>query len=338
MSYILNLETSSKNCSVSLLKGDKIVSIIEQEDDSYRHSELLTSFIDQILSKEKISTENLSAVSVSKGPGSFTGLRIGFSVAKGLCFPYNIPIIGTSLESIDISEDREKFKKLLNKIGLQQPKNGIARSEEESINIAAKINYPVVIRPSYVIGGRAMEIVFNEIHLKKYISHAVKVTGENPILIDSFISDAIEIDVDAISDGEKVTIVGVMQHIEEAGIHSGDSACCLPPYSLSSALITKIKTQSVLLAKELKVKGLINIQFAVREKNIYVLEVNPRASRTLPFVSKVIGKPIPGIASLIMAGIVKNTLLDPKINFFAIKEVVLPVSYTHLTLPTIYSV
>ena len=304
------IETIMINCNPETVSTDYDTS------DRLYFEPLTVEHVMEIIVKER-SNGNLLGVVVQLG--GQTPLNLSKSLKK-----YKIPIIGTSLESIDISEDREKFKKLLNNIGLQQPKNGIARSEEESINIAAKINYPVVIRPSYVIGGRAMEIVFNEIHLKKYISHAVKVTGENPILIDSFISDAIEIDVDAISDGEKVTIVGVMQHIEEAGIHSGDSACCLPPYSLSNALITKIKKQSVLLAKELKVKGLINIQFAVREKNIYVLEVNPRASRTLPFVSKVIGKPIPGIASLIMAGIAKNTLLDPKINFFAIKEVVLP--------------
>ena len=169
-----------------------------------------------------------------------------------------------------------------------------------------------------------MEIVLNEDHLKKYINHAVKVSGENPILIDSFISNAIEIDVDAISDGINVTIVGLMQHIEEAGIHSGDSACCIPPYSLDNEIIDRLKKQSILLAKELQVVGLINIQFAINGRDIYVLEANPRASRTLPFVSKVIGKPIPGIAALIMAGISKNIIDEPNINFFAIKEVVLP--------------
>ena len=169
-----------------------------------------------------------------------------------------------------------------------------------------------------------MEIVLNQDHLKKYINHAVKVSGENPILIDSFISNAIEIDVDAISDGMNVTIVGLMQHIEEAGIHSGDSACCIPPYSLDNEIIDRLKKQSILLAKELQVVGLINIQFAINGREIYVLEANPRASRTLPFVSKVIGKPIPGIAALIMAGISKNIIDEPYVNFFAVKEVVLP--------------
>ena len=178
----------------------------------------------EIISLES-SVGNLLGVIIQLG--GQTPLNLSKSLKK-----YNVPVIGTNLESIDISENREKFQNLLKKLGLKQPQNGIARSEEEAIKIANKINYPVVIRPSYVIGGRAMEIVQNDDHLKKYIKSAVKVSGENPILIDRFISNAIEVDVDAISDGENVTIVGLMQHIEEAGIHSGDSACSLPPYSL----------------------------------------------------------------------------------------------------------
>ena len=304
------IETVMINCNPETVSTDYDTS------DRLYFEPLTVEHVMEIIVKEN-SNGNLLGVIVQLG--GQTPLNLSKSLKN-----FGITILGTSLESIDISEDREKFKTLLCKLGLKQPNNGIARSEKEAIKIANKIDYPVVIRPSYVIGGRAMEIVLNEDHLKKYINHAVKVSGKNPILVDSFISNAIEIDVDAISDGINVTIVGLMQHIEEAGIHSGDSACCIPPYSLDNEIIDRLKKQSILLAKELQVVGLINIQFAINGRDIYVLEANPRASRTLPFVSKVIGKPIPGIAALIMAGISKNIIDEPNINFFAIKEVVLP--------------
>ena len=271
----------------------------------------------------------LEIIRIERSTGSLKGVIIQLggqtplNLTKGLSY-HGIPILGTSPDSIDLSEDREKFQKLLQKLNMKQPKNGIARSESEAVNKATEIGYPVVIRPSYVIGGRAMEVVLNTNHLKSYIKDAVQVSGENPVLIDSFISGAVEVDVDALSDGKNVTIVGVMQHIEEAGIHSGDSACSLPPYSLSEKVIGKIKAQTKILALEIQVIGLMNIQFAIQGDAIFVLEVNPRASRTLPFVSKAIGAPVPGLAALIMAGISKNKLKEPKLDFYAVKEVVLP--------------
>ncbi|PQM55731.1 MAG: carbamoyl phosphate synthase large subunit [Rhodobacteraceae bacterium] len=271
----------------------------------------------------------LEVVEVEKSNGNLKGVIIQLggqtplNLTKALSY-HDIQILGTSPSSIDLSEDREKFQDLLNRLNLKQPKNGVARSEKEAISKAKTIGYPVVIRPSYVIGGRAMEVVLNPAHLMRYIKEAVQVSGNNPVLIDNFIEGAIEIDVDAISDGKKVTVVGVMQHVEEAGIHSGDSACSLPPYSLSKEIITEIKSQTKMLAIELKVVGLMNVQFAVKGNSIFVLEVNPRASRTLPFVSKAIGVPIPGLAALLMAGITKNNLKEPKLNFYAVKEVVLP--------------
>ncbi len=271
----------------------------------------------------------LEIIEVEKSNGILKGVIIQLggqtplNLAKALSH-HNIPILGTTPESIDISEDREKFKEMLKKLKLRQPNNEVARSEKEAIGKAKELGYPIVIRPSYVIGGRAMEVILNSAHLKHYIKEAVQVSKNKPILIDSFINGAIEVDVDAISDGKKVTIVGIMEHIEEAGIHSGDSACSLPPYSLPDSLINQIKAQVKLLALELKVIGLMNVQFAIREDKIFVLEVNPRASRTLPFVSKAIGKPIPGIAALLMAGISCNDLEEPKFNYYAVKEVVLP--------------
>ena len=271
----------------------------------------------------------MEIIRVEKSNGHLKGVIIQLggqtplNLTKALTY-HNIPILGTSPSSIDISEDREKFQELLNRLNLKQPKNGIARSEKEATSKATEIGYPVVIRPSYVIGGRAMEVVLNAEHLKLYIKDAVQVSGDNPVLIDSFIKGAIEVDVDAISDGNKVTVVGIMQHIEEAGIHSGDSACSLPPYSLPETVANEIKRQAIMLALELKIIGVMNIQFAIKENEIFVLEVNPRASRTLPFVSKAIGAPIPGLAALIMAGICKNNLEEPILKFYAVKEVVLP--------------
>ena len=213
-----------------------------------------------------------------------------------------IPILGTSPDAIDLAEDRERFQQLLNKLKLRQPANGTALTEEDAVNSANKIGYPVVIRPSYVLGGRAMQIVHEEEGLRSYIRDAVKVSGGNPLLIDSYLSGAIEVDVDAICDGTDVYIAGIMEHIEEAGIHSGDSACSLPPYSLSEAIVEELKLQSRALAKGLNVIGLMNVQFAVKGSDIYILEVNPRASRTVPFVAKATGVQVAKVAARVMAG------------------------------------
>tara|TARA_B100002052_G_scaffold174602_1_gene158890 strand:+ start:7914 stop:11132 length:3219 start_codon:yes stop_codon:yes gene_type:complete len=238
----------------------------------------------------------------------------------------NIPILGTQFDSIDLAEDRERFKKILIKQNLKQAESGIAKNKKDSFKIANRIGFPIVIRPSYVLGGRGMEIIYTQTDLKKYIDEAVKVSGSNPVLIDRFLNDATEVDVDAISDGKKIFVAGIMEHIEEAGIHSGDSACSLPPYTLSKEIIDKIEFQTEQLAKALSVVGLINIQFAVKQNEIYVLEVNPRASRTVPFVSKATGLSIAKIASRVMAGekLSKFNLKRKNKNTFAVKEAVFP--------------
>jgi carbamoyl-phosphate synthase large subunit len=214
----------------------------------------------------------------------------------------NIPILGTSPDAIDLAEDRRRFQQLLARLGLKQPENGIATSLDEAVAVAERIGYPVVIRPSYVLGGRAMEIVHEPDGLARYMTHAVKASGKNPVLIDRYLDDAIEVDVDALADGETVHIAGIMEHIEEAGIHSGDSACSLPPYSLSPTVIEDIERQTGALAKALHVVGLMNVQYAVKDASVYVLEVNPRASRTVPFVAKATGIPIAKVAARVMAG------------------------------------
>ena len=213
-----------------------------------------------------------------------------------------VPIIGTSPDSIDAAEDRERFQQLLHQLGLLQPPNATARTETEALEKAAQIGYPLVVRPSYVLGGRAMEIVHAQTDLERYMREAVKVSNDSPVLLDRFLNDAIEVDVDAICDGTDVLIGGVMEHIEQAGVHSGDSACSLPPYSLAPAIVDTIRRQTALMAHALKVVGLMNVQFAVQGETIYVLEVNPRASRTAPFVSKAIGAPLAKIAARCMAG------------------------------------
>jgi carbamoyl-phosphate synthase large subunit len=237
-----------------------------------------------------------------------------------------IPILGTSPDAIDLAEDRERFQELVEKLGLKQPNNGLARSHEEAIAVADKVGYPVLIRPSYVLGGRAMEIVHDQEGLDRYINEAVQVSGDSPVLIDSFLKDAIEVDVDALSDGETIHIAGIMEHIEEAGIHSGDSACSLPPYSLPIGVVQEIKRQAVVLAKALNVIGLMNVQFAVKDGDVYLIEVNPRASRTVPFVAKAIGSPIAAIAARAMAGakLSEFDLKDPITEHVAVKEVVIP--------------
>ena len=213
-----------------------------------------------------------------------------------------VPILGTPPDAIDRAEDRERFKLLLEQLGLRQPANGTARSVEEAVAIAQDIAYPVLVRPSYVLGGRAMELVYDEASLRRYMREAVSVSAERPVLIDKFLDDATEVDVDALSDGQQVVVGGIMEHIELAGVHSGDSACSLPPRTLSAAVQAEIRRQTTLLAQELGVVGLMNIQFAVKDQQVFLIEVNPRASRTVPFVSKSIGIPLAKIAARVMAG------------------------------------
>ncbi|MGH7832936.1 MAG: carbamoyl-phosphate synthase large subunit, partial [Candidatus Binatia bacterium] len=213
-----------------------------------------------------------------------------------------VKIIGTSPDSIDLAEDRERFKDLLDRLGLKQPLSGTARSYESALEVAERLGYPVLVRPSYVLGGRAMQIVYDRDALKQYMIYAVAAAPEHPILIDKFLDDAIEVDVDAISDGERVVIGGIMEHVERAGVHSGDSACMLPPISLDAAVQEEIRRQTVALALALKVRGLMNVQFAVKGQEVFVLEVNPRASRTVPFVSKAIGVPLAKLGAQVMAG------------------------------------
>lgn len=253
--------------------------------------------------------------------GGQTPLKLAQALAEA-----GIPILGTSPDAIDLAEDRERFAALVNKLGLKQPENGIARSREEAVAVAARIGYPVLTRPSYVLGGRAMEIVDDQAQLENYIETAVQVSGDSPVLIDRYLRDAIEVDVDALCDGTDVVVAGVLQHIEEAGVHSGDSACSIPPYSLSADIVAEIERQTEALARALEVRGLMNIQFAVKDGEVYLIEVNPRASRTVPFVAKAVGSPIAKIAARVMAG---EKLADlPKINrdiaHVAVKEAVFP--------------
>ena len=258
--------------------------------------------------------------------GGQTPLKLSKSLEK-----HKIPIIGTSPDSIDLAEDRERFKKFLLKFKLKQPNNGTANTQIQAVKIANKIGYPVIVRPSYVLGGRAMQIVYKENELKEYISKVSNFFGKNPILIDKFLNDAVEVDVDAISDGNSIFIAGIMEHIEEAGIHSGDSACSLPPYSLDAETIKKIEKQTISIAKNLKVVGLLNIQFAIKKNkfknDIYILEVNPRASRTVPFVAKATGNAIAKIAAKCMIGkkLKKGSFLPWNGNKkVAVKEAVFP--------------
>ncbi len=237
-----------------------------------------------------------------------------------------VPILGTSPDAIDLAEDRDRFKELIEELQITQPNNGIARSADEAKAIADNIGFPIVIRPSYVLGGRAMEIVDNQDQLDRYIKEAVVVSGDSPVLLDSYLRDAIEVDVDALSDGEDVYVAGIMEHIEQAGVHSGDSACALPAHSLTEEVQDEIRTQTAKLARALNVIGLMNVQFAIKDKDIYILEVNPRASRTVPFVSKVIGYPLATIASRIMAGekLKSFNLITRQLKHIAVKEAVFP--------------
>ncbi|GGB60491.1 carbamoyl-phosphate synthase large subunit [Blastomonas aquatica] len=273
----------------------------------------------------------LEILDVERSNGELVGVIVQFGGQTPLKLAQaledaGIPILGTSPDAIDLAEDRERFAKLVDKLGLKQPMNGIARSREEAIAVANRIGYPVLIRPSYVLGGRAMEIVDGQAQLESYIATAVQVSGDSPVLIDQYLRDAIEVDVDAICDGQQVAIAGVMQHIEEAGVHSGDSACSLPPYSLSDDLIAEMERQTRALAEGLKVRGLMNIQFAVKEGQVYLIEVNPRASRTVPFVAKAIGQPVAKYAARVMAGemLADLPVIDRNISHMAVKEAVFP--------------
>ena len=253
--------------------------------------------------------------------GGQTPLNLARALEKA-----GIPILGTSPDAIDLAEDRERFAALVAKLGLTQPANGLARSRDEAVAAAERIGYPVLMRPSYVLGGRAMEVVDGPQQLDDYIQTAVQVSGDAPVLIDRYLRDAIEVDVDAIADGEQVVIAGLLQHIEEAGVHSGDSACSIPPYSLSPAIVAEIERQTDMLARALKVVGLMNVQFAIKDGVVYLIEVNPRASRTVPFIAKAIGAPVAKIAARVMAGEKLANLppIDRHISHVAVKEAVFP--------------
>ncbi len=295
----------------------------------------------------------LEILAVEHSAGTLEGVIVQFGgqtplkLARAL-EAEGIPILGTSPDAIDLAEDRERFQALLNRLGLKQPVNGIAASPTEAFRIAAEVGYPLVIRPSYVLGGRAMEIVRDDAHLERYITEAVVVSGSSPVLLDSYLSGAVEVDVDALSDGTEVHVAGIMQHIEEAGVHSGDSACSLPPHSLPAGIVAELTAQTRALALELGVVGLMNVQFAVKDGEIFVLEVNPRASRTVPFVAKATDSAIASIAARLMAGEPLSrfpprppypagvghdtplpladplTLADPATPWFSVKEAVMP--------------
>jgi carbamoyl-phosphate synthase large subunit len=273
----------------------------------------------------------LEILHVEQSNGTLVGVIVQFGGQTPLKLAQaledaGIPILGTSPDAIDLAEDRERFAALIRELKLRQPDNGIARSREEALAVAERIGYPVLIRPSYVLGGRAMEIVDGPAQLDSYIATAVQVSGDSPVLIDQYLRDAIEVDVDAICDGTDVVVAGVMQHIEEAGVHSGDSACSLPPYSLPAHIIAEIERQTEALARALSVVGLMNIQFAVQDDQVFLIEVNPRASRTVPFVAKAIGAPVAKIAARVMAGEKLKDLpaIDRTIDHVAVKEAVFP--------------
>ena len=305
-------ETIMVNCNPETVSTDYDTS------DRLYFEPLIEEHVLNIINKEM---KNGKLLGVIAQFGGQTPIKLAKTLAEN-----NIPILGTQFDSIDLAEDRERFKKILVKENLKQANSGIATNRNESFEIANKIGFPIVIRPSYVLGGRGMEIIYSHSDLKKYIDEAVKVSGSNPVLIDKFLNEATEVDVDAISDGSKIFVAGIMEHIEEAGIHSGDSACSLPPYTLGKEIINEIEKQTKRLAIALKVVGLINIQFAIKDSEVYVLEVNPRASRTVPFVSKATGLPVAKIASRIMAGekLSDFDLRRKNENTFAVKEAVFP--------------
>ncbi|MES0824472.1 carbamoyl-phosphate synthase large subunit [Ruegeria sp. SCP11] len=323
-------ETIMVNCNPETVSTDYDTS------DRLYFEPLTFEHVMEILTKEQ---ENGTLHGVIVQFGGQTPLKLANALeAEG------IPILGTTPDAIDLAEDRERFQALVNELGLKQPKNGIASTDEQALEIAEEIGFPLVIRPSYVLGGRAMEIVRDMDQLRRYINEAVVVSGDSPVLLDSYLAGAVELDVDALCDGTDVHVAGIMQHIEEAGVHSGDSACSLPPYSLSKEIIEQIKKQAFKLAKALNVVGLMNVQFAIKDGEIYLIEVNPRASRTVPFVAKATDSAIASIAARVMAGeklsnfpmrppyqegkdtkiADQMTLADPDMPWFSVKEAVLP--------------
>jgi carbamoyl-phosphate synthase large subunit len=307
-------ETIMVNCNPETVSTDYDTS------DRLYFEPLTAEDVISLIRKEQESGELLGCIVQYGGQ---TPLKLSQALHKA-----GIPILGTSAEAIDIAEDRERFQQLLKGLGLKQPRNGTVRTLEEAADEAERIGYPVVVRPSYVLGGRAMEIAYNREQLMRFGAEAVKVSGENPILIDQYLVDAIEVDVDCIADSDgNVHVAGVMEHIEEAGIHSGDSACSLPPYSLPPAIVTELKAETVAMARALKVQGLMNVQYAVKDNEIYVLEVNPRASRTVPFVAKATGVAVAKIGARVMAGakLAEFNLDDDAIyRHVAVKEAVFP--------------
>ena len=278
----------------------------------------------------------LELIDVERSNGTLLGVVVQFGGQTPLKLAHalqedGVPILGTSVDSIDLAEDRERFQVMLNDIGLMQPPNGLARSAEEAAQKAEEVGYPVVLRPSYVLGGRGMVIVHDREQLDRYVGEAMRVSGDDPVLIDHYLNRATEVDVDALCDDETVFVAGVLEHIEEAGVHSGDSACSMPPFSLTPAIIAELKRQTEAMARALKVRGLMNVQFAIEEPHsetprIFVLEVNPRASRTVPFVAKTIGHPVASIAAKVMAGVPLKSfgLADAPYDHIAVKEAVFP--------------
>ena len=327
-------ETIMVNCNPETVSTDYDTS------DRLYFEPLTFENVMEILAKEQ---ENGTLHGVIVQFGGQTPLKIAQALEDA-----GIPILGTSPDSIDWAEDRERFQALVNDLKLLQPKNGIASTDAEALAIAGEIGFPLVIRPSYVLGGRAMEIVRDMAQLERYIAEAVVVSGDSPVLLDSYLSGAVEVDVDCLSDGKDTHVAGIMQHIEEAGVHSGDSACCLPPHTLSDDIVIEIKRQTRELALALKVVGLMNVQFAVKDGDVYLIEVNPRASRTVPFVAKATDSAVASIAARLMAGEPLSnfplrapyapaedpmdvmplgdafTLADPQTPWFSVKEAVLP--------------
>ena len=307
-----NFETIMINCNPETVSTDYDTS------DRLYFEPLIEEYVHNIILKEK-SKGNL--IGIIAQFGGQTPIKLAKFLNEN-----SLPIIGTQYSSIDLAEDRDRFRKLLIKLKLKQAESGIAKTYNEAIKIAQKIGLPLMVRPSYVLGGRAMEIVYEKSQLKDFVEEAFKAGENNPILIDKFINNAMEVDVDAISDGKEVFVAGVMQHIEEAGIHSGDSACCLPPVAIKKELIEEIKDQTKKLALALKIKGFMNVQFAIKKDQIFIIEVNPRASRTVPFVSKAKGIPLAKIASRVMTGekLSKFNLKNKNKKMYAVKEAVFP--------------
>ena len=305
-------ETIMVNCNPETVSTDYDTS------DRLYFEPLKEEFVFNIIKKEQM---NGSLIGIIAQFGGQTPIKLAKFLHQN-----KLPILGTQYSSIDLAEDRDRFRNLLNKLKLKQAESGIAKTYKEAIKIADKIGLPLIVRPSYVLGGRAMEIVYEKGQLRNFIDEAFKAAEKNPILIDKFIDHAMEVDVDAISDGKEVYVAGIMQHIEEAGIHSGDSACSLPPISIKPFLVKEIENQTKKLALALKVKGFMNIQFAIKKDEIYVIEVNPRASRTVPFVSKAKGLPLAKIASRVMTGekLLKFNLKEKSKGMYAVKEAVFP--------------